>query len=419
MNAITDNNANAALLINKDRLWNALMEMAKIGPGIAGGCNRQALTNEDSAGRALFCKWCEEAGLIVSIDQMGTIFATREGTDPHAPQVYIGSHLDTQPTGGKFDGVLGVLSALEVVRTLNDRGIQTKRSIVVTNWTNEEGSRFAPSMLASAVFAGVYPLDYAYNLKDQQGIKLYDELQRTGWLGSEPVGARAMHAYIEYHIEQGPILEAEHRTVGVVTHCQGQSWLEVTLKGRSAHTGSTPMNMRINAGLAMARIIDAVDNIAMQHQPQVAGSVGQVNFHPNSRNALPDRVIFTIDIRAVEHVKFERICKLVEAETFKIAQAHGVECSIERIGHYEPIEFDKKITTTIRNAVQALGYDYMDITSGAGHDATWIAGVYPTSMIFCPCVGGVSHHESESISQEWAEAGANVLLHSALKLANE
>ena len=419
MNAITGEISAPALLINRERLWKKLMAMAKVGPGIAGGCNRQALTDEDSEGRALFCQWCKEAGLIISIDQMGTIFATRPGSDPDAPEVYIGSHLYTQPTGGKFDGVLGVLSALEVVQTLNDHGIKTKRSIVVTNWTNEEGCRFAPSMLASAVFAGVYPLDYAYGLKDQKGTTLYHELQRTGWLGSEAVGARKMHGYIEYHIEQGPILEAEHRTVGVVTHCQGQSWLEVTLKGRSAHTGSTPMNMRINAGLAMARIIDAVDNIAMKHQPNVAGSVGQVIFYPNSRNALPDSVIFTIDIRAAEQTKFELMCKLIESETRKIAQDHNVGCTIERIGHYEPIEFDRKITATIRNAAQTLGYDYMDITSGAGHDATWIAGVYPTSMIFCPCVGGISHHESEDISEAWAEAGANVLLHSALKLANE
>lgn len=410
---------NHSIAINTQRLWDSIMEMAKIGPGIAGGSNRQALTDEDSEGRHLFCKWCEEAGMSISIDQMGTIFATREGTEPDAPQVCIGSHLDTQPTGGKYDGVLGVLSALEVVRTLNEQGIQTKRSIVITNWTNEEGSRFAPSMLASAVFAGVYPLEYAYGLKDHTGVTIASELQRTGWLGSEPVGSRHLHSYIEYHIEQGPILEAERKSVGVVTHCQGQSWLEVTLTGRSAHTGSTPMNMRINAGLAMARIIDAVDNIAMKHQPNVAGSVGQVKFYPNSRNALPGTVIFTIDIRAVEKSKFHLMCELIRSETIKIAKSHGVECAIERIGHYEPIEFDKKVTQVIRRAAQALEYDYMDITSGAGHDATWMAGVVPTSMIFCPCVGGISHHESEDISPEWAEAGANVLLHSALSLANE
>lgn len=419
MNSNAKNNLSSLLLIQRDRLWQSLMDMAEIGPGRAGGNNRQALTDEDSRGRHLFCKWCEDAGMLISVDQIGTIFATKEGTDPSLDPVYTGSHLDTQPTGGKYDGVLGVLSALEVIRTLNDEKIQTKRSIVVTNWTNEEGARFAPSMLASAVFAGVYPLDYAYGLKDQDGITLFQELKRTGWLGNELVGSRNMHAYIEYHIEQGPILEAEEKTIGVVTHCQGQSWLEVTLTGRSAHTGSTPMNMRLNAGLAMARIIDAVDLVAMKHQPQAAVSVGKVNFYPNSRNVLPSTVVFTIDVRAVDSQKFVLMCQLIEAQTREIAKKHGVQCSIEKIGHYEPVEFDRKVTSTIRNAAKKLGYSYMDIASGAGHDATWIAGVAPTTMIFCPCVGGLSHHESEEISVEWAEAGANVLLHSVIETANE
>ncbi|CAO97794.1 N-carbamoyl-beta-alanine amidohydrolase protein [Erwinia tasmaniensis Et1/99] len=392
--------------------------MAKIGPGKSGGSNRQALTDEDNQGRELFCRWCKEAGLAISVDQMGTIFATREGTEPDLPGVYIGSHLDTQPTGGKFDGVLGVVAALEVVRTLNEYQVKTKRSIIVTNWTNEEGSRFVPSMLASAVFSGVYSLEYAYGLKDREGITLHHELKRTGWLGTEPVGARKIHSYVEYHIEQGPILESKHKSVGVVTHCQGQSWLEVTLTGRSAHTGSTPMNMRKNACLAMARIINIVDDIAMKLQPNVAGSVGQINMLPNSRNALPETAIFTIDLRAVDKDKFITLCELVETEVQKIAQEHNVLCSIERIGHYEPIEFDKQITEVVKNSAIQLGYDFMEITSGAGHDATWISGVAPTSMIFCPCVDGISHHESEDITQEWAESGANVLLHTAITLSN-
>jgi len=409
----------STLRINKDRLWKSLMEMATIGPGIAGGNNRQALTDEDNKGRHLFTHWCKEAAMTISVDQIGTIFATREGTDPNLSPVYIGSHLDTQPTGGKYDGVLGVLSSLEVVRLLNEHNEKTKRSIVIVNWTNEEGSRFVPSMLASAVFAGEYSLDYAHKLEDKNGKNLRGELERIGWLGTESVGARDMHAYLEYHIEQGPILEAKQNDIGVVTHCQGQSWLEVTLVGRSAHTGSTPMNMRKNAGLAMARIIDSVDLIAMSHQPNVAGSVGQVNFHPNSRNALPNKVVFTIDIRAVSTSKFELMCKLIEAETRRIALDHNVQCSIEKIGHYEPVEFNQHLTSTIRNTAKKLGYSHMDIASGAGHDATWIAGVAPTSMIFCPCVGGVSHNESEDISVEWAEAGANVLLHSVINIANE
>ncbi|MGI2029914.1 Zn-dependent hydrolase [Endozoicomonas acroporae] len=419
MKEIKNNIKLSELRINGDRLWRSLLDMSKIGPGIAGGNNRQALTDEDSKGRHLFRKWCEEENMQVYVDQIGTMFAERKGTDPEALPLYIGSHLDTQPTGGKYDGVLGVLSSLEVIRTLNENKIETKRPIIITNWTNEEGSRFAPSMLASAVFAGIYSLEYAYGLKDQDGITLRHELERTGWLGNEEVGKRKMHSYIEYHIEQGPILEAKNKSIGVVTHCQGQSWLEVTLIGRSAHTGSTPMDMRINAGLAMSRIIDAVDIIAMNNQPKVAGSIGQVKFYPNSRNVLPNKVIFTIDIRAVEKDKFELMCELIEKETLKIAKDHNVKCSIERIGHYEPVEFDKKITSTIREVTKNLNYDFMDIASGAGHDATWIAQVSPTSMIFCPCVNGVSHNESEEISLEWAEAGANVLLHSSIEISNK
>lgn len=244
------------LTVNGDRLWDSLMDMAKIGPGIAGGNNRRTLTDEDAEGRSLFKRWCEAAGLTMGVDKMGTMFATRPGEDPDALPVYIGSHLDTQPTGGKFDGVLGVLAGLEVVRSLNDLNIKTKHPVVVTNWSNEEGARFAPAMLASGVFAGIHDLDYAYSRTDTDGKTYGDELKRIGWLGEEEVGARKMHAYFEYHIEQGPILEAEGKQIGVVTHGQGLWWLEVTLTGKEAHTGSTPMAMRVNAGLAAAHILE-------------------------------------------------------------------------------------------------------------------------------------------------------------------
>ncbi|RYE57793.1 MAG: hydantoinase/carbamoylase family amidase, partial [Rhizobiaceae bacterium] len=284
--------------INGDRLWDSLMDMAKIGPGIAGGNNRQTLTDSDNEGRHLFKTWCEASGMTMSVDKMGTMFATRAGTDPDALPVYVGSHLDTQPTGGKYDGVLGVLAGLEVIRSMNDLDIKTKHPIVVTNWTNEEGARFAPAMLASGVFAGVHTLDYAYGRKDPDGKSFGDELERIGWIGEEEVGARKMHAYFEYHIEQGPILEAENKTIGVVTHCQGLWWLEFTLTGKEAHTGSTPMNMRVNAGLAMSRIVEMVQGVAMGEQPGAVGGVGQVFFTPNSRNVLPGKVVFTVDIRS-------------------------------------------------------------------------------------------------------------------------
>lgn len=405
------------LRINSDRLWDSLMEMAKIGPGVAGGNNRQTLTDEDGEGRRLFQKWCDAAGLTMGVDQMGTMFARREGTDPDALPVYVGSHLDTQPTGGKYDGVLGVLGALEVVRTLNDLDIKTKHPIVVTNWTNEEGARFAPAMLASGVFAGVHSLDYAYARTDGEGKTFGDELKRIGWLGDEPVGQRKMHAYFEYHIEQGPILEAEGKTIGVVTHCQGLWWLEFTLIGKEAHTGSTPMNLRVNAGLAMARIFEMVQKVAMDNQPGAVGGVGQVRFSPNSRNVLPGKVVFTVDIRTPDQAKLDRMRATIEVEAAKIAAELGVGCSVEAVGHFDPVTFDPTLVGRVRSAAEKLGYSHKNIISGAGHDACWAAKVAPATMVMCPCVDGLSHNEAENISPEWAAAGCDVLFHAVLETA--
>ncbi|MDX0422712.1 Zn-dependent hydrolase [Sinorhizobium medicae] len=403
--------------VNADRLWDSLMEMAKIGPGVAGGNNRQTLTDADGEGRRLFQSWCEKAGLSMGVDKMGTMYMTRPGTDSDALPVHIGSHLDTQPTGGKFDGVLGVLSGLEVVRTMDDLGIRTKRPVVVTNWTNEEGARFAPAMLASGVFAGVHTLDYAYARKDPEGKSFGDELKRIGWSGDEEVGARKMHAYFEYHIEQGPILEAENRQIGVVTHCQGLWWLEFTLTGKEAHTGSTPMEMRVNAGLAMARILEMVQTVAMENQPGAVGGVGQMFFSPNSRNVLPGKVVFTVDIRSPDQTKLDRMRARIEAEAPKICERLGVGCSIEAVGHFDPVTFDPKLVETVRGAAEKLGYSHMNLVSGAGHDACWAAKVAPTTMIMCPCVDGLSHNEAEDISKDWAAAGADVLFHAVLETA--
>lgn len=403
--------------VNSDRLWDSLMEMAKIGPGIAGGNNRQTLTDEDGEGRALFKTWCEAAGMTMGLDRMGTMFATLAGADPDALPVYVGSHLDTQPTGGKYDGVLGVLAALEVVRSINDLGIRTRHPIVVTNWANEEGARFAPAMLASGVFAGIHSLDYAYGRKDPEGKTYGEELKRIGWLGDEEVGARKMHAYFEYHIEQGPILEAEHKQIGVVTHCQGLWWLEFTLVGREAHTGSTPMDLRVNAGLAMARIVEMVQSVAMAEQPGAVGGVGQMFFSPNSRNVLPGKVVFTVDIRTPSQDKLDRMRATIEAEAAKICDTLGVGCSVEAVGHFDPVTFDPTLVGRVRDAAERLGYSHMNIISGAGHDACWAARVAPATMIMCPCVGGLSHNEAEEISKEWATAGADVLLHAVLETA--
>jgi N-carbamoyl-L-amino-acid hydrolase len=403
--------------VNADRLWDSLMDMAKIGPGIAGGNNRQTLTDADAEGRRLFQTWCDDAGLSMGVDTMGNMFMTRAGTDPDALPVYVGSHLDTQPTGGKYDGVLGVLAGLEVVRSLNDLGIRTKHPIVVTNWTNEEGARFAPAMLASGVFAGIHTQDYAYARKDPEGKTFGEELKRIGWVGDEEVGARKMHAYFEYHIEQGPILEAEDKQIGVVTHCQGLWWLEFTLTGREAHTGSTPMNLRVNAGLAMARILEMVQTVAMENQPGAVGGVGQVFFSPNSRNVLPGKVVFTVDIRSPDQAKLDGMRARIEAEAPRICEALGVGCSVEAVGHFDPVTFDPTLVASVRKAAQDLGYSHMNIISGAGHDACWAAKVAPATMIMCPCVGGLSHNEAEEISKEWAAAGADVLLHAVIETA--
>ncbi len=409
--------AGANLRIDPARLWDNLGEMALIGPGVAGGCNRQTLTDADGEGRHLFAKWCKAAGMSMGVDTMGNMFATRAGTDPSALPVYMGSHLDTQPTGGRYDGVLGVLGALEVIRTMNDMGVKTKHPVVVTNWTNEEGARFAPAMLASGVFAGLHTQDYAYGRVDNEGLRFGDELARIGWVGEEKVGARKMHAMIELHIEQGPILEAEGKDIGVVTHGQGLWWLEITLTGRDAHTGSTPMPMRVNAGLGMARITERVHQIAMGHQPGAVGAVGQVKVFPNSRNVIPGKVIFTVDVRSPDQTKLDLMRGEVERAAHAVAAELGLGCSIERVGHFDPVTFDPSLVKVVRGAAERLGHSHMDIISGAGHDACWINRVAPTVMIMCPCVGGLSHNEAEEISPEWAAAGTDVMLHAVLEVA--
>ncbi|MCO6049967.1 Zn-dependent hydrolase [Mesorhizobium sp. RP14(2022)] len=403
--------------INADRLWDSLMEMAQIGPGIAGGNNRQTLTDEDGEGRRLFQTWCEEAGLIMGVDQMGTMFARREGTDPEALPVYVGSHLDTQPTGGKFDGVLGVLGGLEVIRSLNDLGIKTKHPIVVTNWTNEEGARFAPAMLASGVFAGVHEQDWAYARTDAKGKVFGQELERIGWKGDEPVGQRKMHAFFELHIEQGPILEDEDYDIGVVTHGQGLKWLQVTLTGKEAHTGSTPMFKRRNAGLGMARVTELVHEVAMDYQPDAVGAVGHMEVYPNSRNIIAGRTVFTIDIRSPEKEVLDTMDARIREGIETICDALDIQFAIEQVGHFDPVTFDENCVKAVRDAAERLGYSHRDIVSGAGHDACWINRVAPTAMIFCPCVDGLSHNEAEEISKEWAGAGCDVLFHAVVETA--
>lgn len=405
------------LRINGDRLWASIHEMAEIGPGVAGGSNRQTVTDEDAQGRKLFQKWCEDAGLVMGVDQMGTMFMRREGIDPDALPVYVGSHLDTQPTGGRYDGVLGVLAGLEIVRTLNDLDIKTKHPIVVTNWTNEEGTRFAPAMMASGVFAKQFTQDWAYAKTDADGKTFGEELERIGWKGDEEVGSRDMRAFFELHIEQGPILEAENIDIGVVTHGQGLSWTQVTITGKDAHTGSTPMPMRKNAGLGMARVLELVDEIAWSHKPDAVGAAGHIEVFPNSRNVIPGKVVFTVDFRSPELDVIKDMESRLAVGARKICDEMGLEIELEKVGGFDPVEFDEGCVTAIRNAAERLGYSHRDIVSGAGHDACWITRCAPTAMVMCPCVDGLSHNEAEEISKEWSTAGAEVLFHAVVETA--
>ncbi|MBV9052882.1 MAG: Zn-dependent hydrolase [Hyphomicrobiales bacterium] len=403
--------------IDGGRLWDSIMEMAKIGATPKGGSKRLTLTDLDREGRALFTSWCEKAGCSVAVDEMGNIFARRPGTENGLAPVMMGSHLDTQPTGGKFDGVLGVLGALEVVRSLNDLKIKTKRPIEIANWTNEEGSRFAPAMVSSGVFAGVYTKDFAYACEDQEGKKLGEELTRIGFKGDEPVGSRKIHAFFELHIEQGPILEAENLDVGIVTHGQGQRWYEIDLTGFESHAGSTPMPRRKDALLGAARVVELVNKTALAQAPLAVGTVGMLNPYPNSRNVIPGTAFIACEFRhpddAVLSVMDARLREGVQA----IAKEIGLSYEIRQIFYYQPVAFDKDCVAAVRRAAQHFGYTHRDIVSGAGHDACYIARVAPTSMIFTPCVDGVSHNEAEDIKPDWATAGANVLMHAVLEKA--
>ncbi|MEL6793327.1 MAG: Zn-dependent hydrolase [Pseudomonadota bacterium] len=407
----------ANMKINADRLWDSLMEMAKIGPGIAGGNNRQTLTDEDGEGRKLFQDWCEAAGCSMGVDAIGNMFATRPGEDPDALPVYVGSHLDTQPTGGKYDGVLGVLGGLELIRTLNDLNVKTKHPIVVTNWTNEEGTRFAPAMLASGVFAGVHTQEWCEDRTDADGRRFGDELDRIGWRGDEAVGDRKMRAFFELHIEQGPILEAEDVEIGVVTHGQGLSWTQVTIEGKDSHTGSTPMPMRKNAGLGMARVLELVDEIAWSHKPDAVGAAGHIDVYPNSRNVIPGKVVFTVDFRSPNLAVIEDMEARLKAGAQKICDKLDLTVEFEKVGGFDPVAFDEGCVTAVRNAAERLGHTHRSIVSGAGHDACWINRVAPTAMVMCPCVDGLSHNEAEEISKDWAAAGANVLMHAVVETA--
>jgi N-carbamoyl-L-amino-acid hydrolase len=403
------------LQIDGQRLWDSLMETAQIGATVKGGICRLTLTDLDRQVRDWFSAQCEALGCAVTVDEVGNMFARRPGRNPTLPPIAMGSHLDTQPTGGKFDGVLGVLGALEAMRTLHDLGYETNAPIEIVNWTNEEGARFAPAMLASGVFAGVFTTDYAYTRADRDGKTFGDELARIGYKGTEKVGARKFGAMFELHIEQGPILEAEGRKIGVVQGVQGMRWYEVTVTGQEAHTGATPMRLRKNALLGAARMIERIDAIAREHAPHAVGTVGLIENKPNSRNVVPGEVFFTVDFRHPDETVLDATETKFRTALAEIMTPLQLTCAETRIWNSPAVKFAPELIECVRVGAAKAGFTSRDMISGAGHDAAYIARVAPTTMIFVPCAGGISHNEAESTSFDECAAGAQVLLNAVLE----
>ncbi len=403
--------------INGERLWQSLMDLAKIGATPKGGVCRLTLTDLDRQGRDLVISWAKEAGLSVTIDKIGNVFMRRAGKNNSLPPIMTGSHIDTQPTGGKFDGNFGVLAGLEVMRTLNDYDIETEAPVELAFWTNEEGSRFVPVMMGSGVFAKIFTLEHAYAATDTEGKTVKDELERIGYIGEQEPGDHPIGAYFESHIEQGPILEEKDITIGVVQAVLGIRWYDCVVTGMEAHAGPTPMEMRKDAIQVAAKVMQEVVAIANRFGPHGRGTVGMVQVFPNSRNVIPGQVKFSIDFRNMTDALVDEMdaairdyAKQVEAET-------GLSIAITQVSHYPAAPFHPDCKDAVRRAADKLGYSNMDIVSGAGHDAVYMSMLAPTGMIFIPCKDGISHNEIEDTLPEQVTAGANVLLHAMLERA--
>ncbi|RON80358.1 Zn-dependent hydrolase [Pseudomonas chlororaphis] len=404
-------------LVNRERLWQSLMDLAQLGATAKGGVCRLALTDLDRQARDLFVRWCEEAGCSVSIDGIGNIFARRAGRNPQLPPVMTGSHIDTQPTGGKFDGCYGVMAGLEVIRTLNDLGLQTEAPLEVVVWTNEEGSRFPPCMMGSGVFAGKFDLDDTLRKQDEQGLSVGSELQRIGYAGSRAVLGHPVGAYFEAHIEQGPVLEDRQTTIGVVMGCLGQKWFDLTLTGVEAHAGPTPMHLRKDALVGAAQVVSAVNRIAHEQQPHACGTVGCLSLHPGSRNVIPGQVQMTLDLRHLHADKLQAMVDEVRQVIEDTCQQHGLSFELTPTADFPPLDFDPACVAAVRQGAEQLGLSHMDIVSGAGHDAIFIAELGPAAMIFVPCEGGISHNEIENAAPQDLADGCAVLLRAMVNAA--
>ena len=405
-----------ALRIDGARLWQSLMDLARIGGTPKGGVCRIALTDLDRQGRDLFVQWAREAGCSIRIDAIGNIFARRAGADDSLAPVMTGSHIDTQPTGGKFDGNYGVMAGLEVVRTLNAAGVRTRAPIEVAVWTNEEGSRFVPVMMGSGVFAGAFTLEHALAQRDAQGVSVAEALAAIGYAG-QAGAAPAVAAYFEAHIEQGPVLENHERVIGVVQAALGQRWYDVTVQGMEAHAGPTPMELRQDALLAASALVAEVNRIALDRLPHARGTVGSLEVHPNSRNVIPGRVKLSVDLRAPDDAQLLDMDAALRAACARIAAERGLAIDVEQVVYFPPQPFTPHLVEAVRANAADLGYSCMDVVSGAGHDAVYVARVAPAAMVFVPCADGISHNEIEDADPAHLEAGCNVLLRAMLASA--
>jgi beta-ureidopropionase / N-carbamoyl-L-amino-acid hydrolase len=400
------------LQINSDRLWQSLMDLARIGATEKGGVRRLTLTDVDRRGRDQFVAWCKDAGMSVEVDGIGNIFGRRPGIEAGALPVTVGSHLDSQPSGGKFDGAYGVMAGLEIVRTLNDAGLRTRAPIEVAAWTNEEGSRFVPTLMGSGVFAGVHPLNEILNQKDTEGISVRDALNRIGYAGkAQP---HKLGAYFEAHIEQGPVLEQTKTTIGVVLGALGQRWFDVAITGQDSHAGPTPMETRKDALLAASRLVLEVNRIATTFPDYARGTVGFMQVKPNSRNVVPGEVRMTVDLRNAKDATLTSMAEELKKMTLVVARETRTEITLKEVVHFPPSEFAPDLVASVREGSKAFGYSHRDIVSGAAHDAVYMARIAPTAMVFVPCEGGISHNEIENARTEDIAAGCNVLLHAVL-----
>jgi N-carbamoyl-L-amino-acid hydrolase len=405
------------LKINGQRLWDSLMTLAKIGATDKGGVKRLALTDLDKVGRDLVVQWGKDLGMSITVDAIGNVFMRRDGTNNALPPIMCGSHIDTQPTGGKFDGNYGVLAGLEVVRTLIDNNIQTEAPIEVAFWTNEEGSRFVPVMMGSGVFANAFSLEHALNAVDVDGKTVRDELNRIGYAGPQKPGDHPVGAYFEAHIEQGPVLEDADITIGVVTACLGQRWYDCEVNGMEAHAGPTPMALRKDAMQVATTIMQETVAIALRYPPYGRGTNGFVQVHPNSRNVIPGRVKFSIDLRNVDDENLNKMDADIRAFVKRVNDQGPCTASIEQVSYFPPCPFEEGCVNAVREGAKKLGCSVMDVVSGAGHDAIYVRRLAPAGMIFVPCKDGISHNEIEDAKPEHLEAGCNVLLHAMLDRA--